>query len=230
MKKTLHRGGFDTLNVYTNLAGGLPRLRVPPRPAGLAPLAGRDRAQLGVDAGRVADVRGPLRPRLHARARGRPLVQPRAHVLRRLQRQGRLRRRHAADARADVAAAPRARTPAASRGSTRSTTTWTTRTTLVTTSSRRVRSAGCRTAGSSSGLRKRPLERGGREAALQGFARPGICFCRCPVMRGRIASAVPATLVSPRARSSGDRAFASGAKGRTFESCRAHALPSRADP
>ena len=36
------------------------------------------------------------------------------------------------------------------------------------------------------------------------------------------APAVPATLSAPRARSSGDRAFASGAKGRTFESCRAH--------
>ncbi len=44
----------------------------------------------------------------------------------------------------------------------------------------------------------------------------------------RAASAVPATLVSPRARSSGDRAFASGAKGRTFESCRAHVSVSSA--
>ena len=43
-----------------------------------------------------------LRPRLHARARGRPLAQPRAHLLRRLQREGRLRRRHAADARPDA--------------------------------------------------------------------------------------------------------------------------------
>ena len=101
MKKTLHRGGFETLNVYTNLAGGFLGYAYLPGPAGLASLAGRDRAQLGVDAGRVADVRRPLRPRLDARARGRPLVQPRAHVLRRLQREGRLRRRHAADAGAD---------------------------------------------------------------------------------------------------------------------------------
>ena len=38
----------------------------------------------------------------------------------------------------------------------------------------------------------------------------------------RAVSSTGATLVPPSARSSGDRAFASGAKGRRFDSCRAH--------
>ena len=47
MKKTLHRGGFETLNVYTNTRRRLPRLRLPAGPAGLAPVAGRDRDATG---------------------------------------------------------------------------------------------------------------------------------------------------------------------------------------
>ena len=100
----------------------------------------RDRAELGVDARRLADVRGALRPRLHAGARGGPLVQPRAHLLRRLQCEGRLRRRHARRCACRRAAARRARTRAPSPASIRSTTTWTTRTTPATRSSPRARS------------------------------------------------------------------------------------------
>ena len=140
MKRTLHRGGFDTLNVYTNLAGGY---------LGYAYLPGLPDSHLWQD-GIVLDWESMpgASPRYAGRydlgftlvARGRPLVQPGAHVLRRLQRQGRLRRRHAGDAGADAAAARRARTRAPSRASIRSTTTWTTRTTPVTTSSPRGRS------------------------------------------------------------------------------------------
>ena len=60
---------------------------------------------------------------------------------------------------------------------------------------------------------------------------PGSTSGRSSGMIGREPAAgsrlpVPARYtLTPRARSSGDRAFASGAKGRTFESCRAHASP-----
>ena len=164
MKKTLHRGGFDTLNVYTNLAGGFLGYAYLPGLPGLAPLAGRDRAQLGVDAGRVADVRRAAttsasrsctRPATGSTSstRSSAAATPRATSSTTRRRCGSRR-----------AAAPRARTRASSPGSTRSTTTWTTRTTPVTTSSRRVRSAGCRTAGSSTGHRR--SHRG------DGFGRP----------------------------------------------------------
>ena len=38
MKKALHRGGFETLNVYSTTAGALPRLGLPAGAARLAPL------------------------------------------------------------------------------------------------------------------------------------------------------------------------------------------------
>ena len=101
MKKALHRGGFETLNVYSTTAG--PYL-------GWAYLPGLSDSLLYLD-GVVSDweampgtsdtYAGQVRPRSDADARGRPLAQPRAHVLRRLQREGRLRRRHAGDEGAD---------------------------------------------------------------------------------------------------------------------------------
>ena len=137
MKQALHRGGFETLNVYTTTAGGLPRLGVPAGPARLAPLPGRDRASTG---SRCRDasttLRGPVRPRLHARPRGRATgstSSTRSSAAATRRATSSTTRRRCGSRRA---AAPRARTRAPSRGSTRSTTTWTTRTTPVTTSSR----------------------------------------------------------------------------------------------
>ena len=151
MKKTLHRGGFETLNVYTNLAGGF---------LGYAYLPGLPDSHLWQDGivlnwesmpGTSADVRGPVRPRHDARrtrpgtgstssTRSTAAATPRATSSTTRRRCGCRR-----------AAAPRARTPAPSRGSIRSTTTWTTRTTPVTRSSPRGRSPACRTPGSSTG-------------------------------------------------------------------------------
>ena len=64
----------------------------------------------------LGHLRGPLRPGRDRHARGRPLAEPRAHVLRRLQRQGRLRRRHAGGEDRRRRAARPARTRAASPG------------------------------------------------------------------------------------------------------------------
>ena len=154
MKKTLHRGGFETLNVYTNLAGGF---------LGYAYLPGLPDSHLWQDGivlnwesmpGRLADVRRAgttsASPLVHeaghwfnlehtffggCNAKGDfvddtpPMREPTSRLSR---GQGHLR---------------------ASRGSTRSTTTWTTRTTPATRSSRPVRSRACRTRGSSTGPR-----------------------------------------------------------------------------
>ena len=88
----------------------------------------------------------------------------------------------------------------------------------------------------------RPVHRGpGRAHAGRLTSSSSRARSKGSLARAGASPAVPATLAAPRARSSGDRAFASGAKGRTFESCRAHAfrrmlrrlrkqLPKRADP
>ena len=150
MKKTLHRGGFDTLNVYTNLAGGY---------LGYAYLPGLPDSHLwqdGIvlnwesmpDASPTFEGRSTSASRSCTRRATGSTSSTRSSAPATPRATSSTTRRRCASRRA---AAPRARTPAASRGSTRSTTTWTTRTTPVTTSSRRVRSAGCRTAGSSTG-------------------------------------------------------------------------------
>ena len=164
----------------------------------------RHRRRLGVHARCVDDVRRQVRPRPDRDPRGRPLAQPRAHVLRRLQREGRLRRRHAGADDPDERLSRRARTRAERRGSTRSTTTWTTRTTPVTGSSRRARRSACATPGSS----------GAHSAGNYEPMRDG------PAQAGPFSFGLDS--LSPSARSSGDRALASGARGRRFESCRAH--------
>ena len=96
MKRELHRGGFETLNVYSTTAGAY---------LGWAYLPGLPDSNLYLDGivfdwesmvGDVGHVCGSVRPRHDARPRDRALGQSRAHVLRRLQREGRLRRRHAA--------------------------------------------------------------------------------------------------------------------------------------
>ena len=127
MKRALHRGGPKTLNIYATTAGAyLGWAYLPTSSRSRAGLPRRHRRRLGVDARCVDDVRRPLRPRPDGDARGRPLAQPRAHVLRRLQREGRLRRRHAGEKVADDGC-PDGKDTCRSRGSTRSTTTWTTR-------------------------------------------------------------------------------------------------------
>ena len=104
MKAALHQGGPDALNFYTTTAGDflgwayLPDIVTKPGQAYLdgvvvdwESLPGTSTTYAGrYDQGETGD------------ARGRPLAEPRAHVLRRLQREGRLRRRHARRAHADV--------------------------------------------------------------------------------------------------------------------------------
>ena len=104
MKRALQQGGDDALNFYSTTAGDylgwayLPDIVDKARSG----VPRRRRHRLGVDPGHVHDLCGPLRRGRDRHARGRPLARPRAHVLRRLQRQGRLRRRHASRAHADV--------------------------------------------------------------------------------------------------------------------------------
>ena len=96
MKQALHQGGNDALNVYSTTAGPylgwayLPSIVTKP---GQAYLDG-----VVIDwesmARHVDHVRRSLRPGRDRYPRGRSLVEPRAHLLRRMQRQGRLRRRH----------------------------------------------------------------------------------------------------------------------------------------
>ena len=106
--------------------------------------------------------------------------------------------------------ARRVRTPAPSRVSTRSTTTWTTRSTPVTTSSPPARPPACRTPGCTGAHRRRSSN--GRTRT--GWRKAG------PFRFG-------ARLAASRASSSGDRARASGARGRRFDSCLAHSQPPR---
>ena len=99
MKRALHRGGYETLNVYSTTAGALPRLGVP---AGTPDQARRPTSTASSSTGSRCPGRRRRTPGRYdlgetLDARGRPLAQPRAHVLRRLQREGRLRRRHAAE-------------------------------------------------------------------------------------------------------------------------------------
>ena len=158
MKQTLHQGGTDALNLYSTTAGAylgwayLPDILTKP---GQAYLDGVVFDWESIPR-RLGHLRRPVRPGRDRDPRGRPLAQPRAHLLRRLQRQRRLRRRHAGPEDADAAAARRARTPARSRASTRSTTTWTTPTTPATRSSRPARRSGCATPGCTTG----PSEQG----------------------------------------------------------------------
>ena len=142
MKQALKQGGDNALNLYSTTAGDylgwayLPDITT--KPGQRVPR--RRRVRLGVDPRHLGHLRGPLRPGRDRHARGRPLAEPRAHVLRRLQppratssttrRRRRPRRR----------AARPARTPAPRRAWTRSTTTWTTPTTPATRSSRPARS------------------------------------------------------------------------------------------
>ena len=104
MKQALKQGGDNALNLYSTTAGDylgwayLPDITEKPGQAYLDGVVVR----LGVDPRHVDHLRGPLRPGRDRHARGRPLAEPRAHVLRRLQRQGRLRRRHPGREDADV--------------------------------------------------------------------------------------------------------------------------------
>ena len=98
MKQALHRGGPNLLEVYTATAGPgllgyayLPEHRHEAGPG----VPRRRRPELGVDAGSVDGLRGRVRPRRFAHARDGPLARPEPHLRRRVQREGRLRGRHA---------------------------------------------------------------------------------------------------------------------------------------
>ena len=96
MKQALKQGGDNALNLYSTTRGRLPRWAYLPDHHGEAgPARPRRRGvRLGVDPRHLGHLRGPLRPGGDRHPRGRPLAEPRAHVLRRLRGQGRLRRRH----------------------------------------------------------------------------------------------------------------------------------------
>ncbi len=129
MKRALRRGGAETLNLYaTDGAGYLGYAFLPEYYQARPGVPRRHRLQLAVRAEVVDRLRGPVRPRLDGDARGRPLARSRAHVLRRLQRQGRLRRRHPAML-TPTRGCPEGKDTCPTRVSTRSTTTWTTPTT-----------------------------------------------------------------------------------------------------
>jgi hypothetical protein len=85
MKQTLHEGGSDALNLYTTTRRRLPGLGLPAghrHQAGPSPPR-RHRRRLGVAAARFRHLSGPVRPGRDGDARGRPLAEPRAHLLRR---------------------------------------------------------------------------------------------------------------------------------------------------
>ena len=150
MKKTLHRGGFETLNVYTNLAGGF---------LGYAYLPGLPDSHLWQD-GIVLNWESMpgASPTFAGRYDlGLTLVHEAGHWF---------NLEHTffggCNAKGDfVADTPPMRVPTrgcpegkdtcAEPGPIRSTTTWTTRTTAATRSSPRARSPACRTPGSSTG-------------------------------------------------------------------------------
>ena len=198
MKKTLHRGGFETLNVYTNLAGGF---------LGYAYLPGLPDSHLWQD-GIVLNWESM--PERRRRSRG------------------------------CTTSASRSCTRPAT-GSTSSTPSTAAATPRATSSTTR-RRCGCRR-GAARRARTRAASRARPDPQLHGLlGRPLLQPVhrgagrphagRLAVPPGRLSTIAggsvrlpPATLTIPGARSSGDRAFASGAKGRTFESCRAHALP-----
>ena len=157
MKRALHRGGAEHAQHVPDDRRRLPRLGVPAegRHAGQR-VPRRHRHRLGVAARRVGQVPRAVRPGRDRDARGRPLAQPRAHVL-----------PAAATAAATTSTTrryeatpdlglPRGQGHVPRAGhSTRSTTTWTTRTTSATRSSRPARPRACRTPGSRSALRRR---------------------------------------------------------------------------
>ena len=90
MKKALRQGGNDALNVYTSTAGVylgwayLPDILTKPGNAHLDGIV----IDWETVPGASSTLGGEVRPWRDADPRGRPLAQPRAHVLRRLQREG----------------------------------------------------------------------------------------------------------------------------------------------
>ena len=148
MKRALYVPGNNVLNMYLTTAGDYLGWAYLPKVVtqGNAFLDG-----VVIDweslRGASATLSRQVRPGRDRDARGRPLAQPRAHVLPRLQRPGRLRGRHAVRGDADFRLPRRQGHVHRRRGSTRSTTTWTTRTTSATRSSRPARPPACRTPG-----------------------------------------------------------------------------------
>ena len=148
MKQTLTQGGDNALNLYSTTAGDYlgwaylpditekPGQRVPRRRG----------VRLGVDPGHLGHLRGPLRPGRDRHARGRPLAEPRAHVLRRLRAKGDFVEDTPAE-KTPTSGCPAGKDTCTSRAWTRSTTTWTTPTTPATRSSRPARSSACATPG-----------------------------------------------------------------------------------
>ena len=160
MKRALKQGGDNALNVYSTSGGAYLGWAYLPEITDTAQdyLDGIV-LELGDGARRLDDLRRPVRPRRDADPRGRPLAQPRAHVLSAgATRAGDFVDDTPAQKVADVVAARPARTPARRPASTRSTTTWTTRTTPATRSSPPARCSGCATRGSCTGRRRRLSE------------------------------------------------------------------------
>ena len=203
MKRALHQGGDNALNIYPTTAGPyLGWAYCPTIVKHGQRLPGRHRHRLGVDARRVDALRGPLRPGRDRDARGRPLARPRAHVPGRLQRKGDY-----------VDDTPAELTPTSGLPGRQG----------------HVPGAGPRPDPQLHGLLVRLLLHGvharpdpahaGRVALLPRSVAATLIERRA---RARAGPLVPALDWTPRACSSGDRARASGARGRRFDSCQAH--------
>ena len=95
MKHALKVGGDDVLNVYTTSGGAYLGWAYLPEITDTAQaLPRRHRHRLADGPGASTDYAGLYDERRHARPRGGPLAEPRAHLLRAVQQERRLRRRH----------------------------------------------------------------------------------------------------------------------------------------
>ena len=197
MKKTLHRGGFETLNIYTNLAGGF---------LGYAYLPGLPDSHLWQD-GIVLNWESMPARRRPSRAEydlGQTLTHEAGHWF---------NLEHTfyggCNAKGDyVDDTPPMRVPTSGCPEGKDT----------------CARAGARPDPELHGLLVRRLLRG----VHRGAGRPHAGRLALPPSliseRGGSSGSRPPLHSPSRARSSGDRALASGARGRTFESCRAHCI------